>query len=172
MIVLWSGLPNFLILSYMPCNFRANILLNYRYLSDGKLFFQPFSRAEPTLSLYFSHVGSRPNSVHWVPLFRNTSYCSTVQSEQILKRKLEVRRIFLSSLLTHVYHESTFQAPNVWIILLFNAWKFCSPLPCWLTELTLTVSPSRMTARKLLQCNLKTIKYRMSRWQVTSPSHE
>lgn len=172
MIVLWSELAlKYLVLSCMPCNFGANVLLSSRYLSDGKSVFQPFSSSF-TLSLYFSQVGSRPVFVHWLSPFTNTLYYNMVQREQILKRKLEARTKFFSSRFSHVYHESILPASNAWISLLFNGWKLCSPLPCWLTELILPTSPSRMTARKLLQCNLKTIKYRTSRWQVTSPSHE
>lgn len=134
----------------------------------GSCFFQPFS-SNFTLSLCFSRAGSRPVPVHWVSS-SETSHME--QSKQMLRGKLEARKEFLSSHFSHVEDERNFPAPDAWIILLFNAWKLCSPPPCWLTELTLPASPSRMTARKLLQCNLKTVKYRMSRWQVTSPSHE
>lgn len=100
-----------------------------------------------------------------VSAFRNTLYYNVVQREQILKRKTGARRL-LSSHFSHIYCEIFFLTPDAQLSLLLSTQKLCSPLPCWLAELTLPVSPSRMTARKLLQRNLKTIKYKMSRWQV------
>lgn len=106
-----------------------------------------------------------------VSAFRNTLYYNVVQREQILKRKTGARRL-LSSHFSHIYCEIFFLTPDAQLSLLLSTQKLCSPLPCWLAELTLPVSPSRMTARKLLQRNLKTIKYKMSRWQVASPLRE
>lgn len=161
----------------LPCTFLYALQFQRKMHSfktpdiwvTGSWFFNPFQ----VVSLcHFSQGGCRPVFVHQESHFQNTLYYNTEQSEQILKRKLEARRKCLFSHLSHAYHESIFPAPSACVSLLFNAWKLCLPLPCWLTELGLPVSPSRITARKLLQCNLKTIKHRTSRWQVTSPSHE
>lgn len=118
-------------------------------------------------SAQLSWVESGPDSVPGVLLQRHLLLLGG--PKWIILEKAGGQKIsFLQH--SHVYSENIFPAPNTWIILLLNASKLCSP--CWLPELKLPAFPSRMPARKLLQHNLKTIKYGMSRWQVTLPSHE